>query len=134
MEYIVGQVVENALSDYLGELLISITFLLVYFYKEHHKLKKEITMIRTELSMSSDNTRLDEHEQSLQEMRDVLDEFQKSVNDIQKHFEGDKNDPSKVGLLRETHELRSDVREIKIALESIADNRDDLDIDFNDDD
>lgn len=125
------QVIEGALEQFIGEILIGVVLTAIYFLKENYQIKKDITILERELEMSKEKTRLDKHEERLDNLNEILSEFQNSVAEIERHFTGDENDPTREGLLVETHELKSDVRDIRNALMRLDSDNDDIEFDLD---
>lgn len=127
---VVLQVIEGALKEFFGEILIGIALTAVYFLKENYRMKKDLTTVQRELEMSKEKTRLDKHEERLDDFSDMMSEIQTSIDEIERHFTGDDEDPTRRGLLVETHQLKQDVRDIRNALIRLDSDNDDIKFDF----
>lgn len=113
---VVIQVVEQALGDFLAEILFGLILILAFLVKGRYEIKQEISLIKAELAMEEEKTRLEEHEEELQDIREAVEQFQQTADRLEVHFVGDENDPSKRGLLKEMHDVKSDLEVIKLAL------------------
>jgi hypothetical protein len=113
---IVLQVVEQALGNFLAEILFGVVLILAFLVKDRYEIKQDIRLIREELSMGEEKTRLEEHEEEMENIREAVAQFQQTADRLETHFVGDDNDPSKQGLLKEMHDVKSDLNTIKLAL------------------
>jgi FtsZ-interacting cell division protein ZipA len=113
---VVIQVAEQALGDFLAEILFGVVLILAFLVKGRYEIKQEISLIKAELAMDEEKTRLEEHEEELQDIREAVEQFQQTADRLEMHFVGDENDPSKRGLLQEMHDVKSDLKTIKLAL------------------
>lgn len=124
------QVIEGALENFIGEILLGAVLTVVFFLKENYQIKQQLTVVTQELEMSRDKTRLDRHEDRLDNVNEAVDEVKQSVERIEKHFTGNDDDPTNEGLLKETHLLQQDIREVKKILVKMEAENEDFDLDI----
>jgi uncharacterized membrane protein YciS (DUF1049 family) len=113
---VVIQVVEQTLGNFLAEILFGVVLVLAFLVKGSYEIRQDISLIKAELAMDEEKTRLEEHEEELQDIREAVEQFQQTADRLEVHFVGDENDPSKRGLLQEMHDVKSDLEVIKLAL------------------
>jgi len=130
IELVLQGAIERALSNIVTELVVLVLLAMLYFFKKDYEIKNDINELRGELEMSGDMSRLDKHDERLENVDDAVDDVRQSVNKIERHFVGDEDDPKNKGLLKETYELRKEVAQIRNALVSIDDRSQEIDIDI----
>jgi len=118
------QSLADAFSGVATEIVAGIGVVTGFLIKEVYEARRERSLIKSELSMGEEKTRLERHEEEMDDMREAVSDFQSSIREMDRHFTGDEDDPSKRGLLNDVHEIRQDMKQVKRSLRR----SDDIDI------
>jgi len=100
---LVFDILESAVSDFLGWVLVSLVGAAVAAGWKFHQLRVRVAQLERELRMNEDPTRLESQEEAIERFA--------------RWFEGDPSDPADVGLLEQVHDIDRKLDDIKHHLE-----------------
>ena len=121
--------IQDTVANFYSEILIMVVFGVVGVVKFIISNRLMIREIKSEAQMEEERNRFEKHEDEIDELRNILDDFVDVAERLDRHFTGDDNDPTNHGLIVDVHDLKDELREINRMMREIERQSDEIEFD-----